>query len=74
MCVPILRSIGTKLMNLKKNMQKSYDHNRMCYLTSRAKNGTLYVIVARTLLIDISIRNILQATRSLYDFRSKTYG
>ena len=41
MCVPILRSIGTKLMNLQ-NMQKSYLF-RIFYLTSR-HNGWILLI------------------------------
>ena len=44
----------------------------MFYLMScDAKNGTSYIMGARILLTGISIRNILQSTRSLYDFRFK---
>ena len=60
MCVPILRSIGTKLTKLE-HMQKS----RFIWFIWR------HVTI---LLIDILTRNILKPTRSLYDFRFKSYG
>ena len=62
MCVPILRSIGTKLTKLE-NMQQLYvlfDVTRDVKTLRRT-----YVIL---------IRNIVKPTRSLYDFRFKSYG
>ena len=45
------------------------------YLTPRdAKNVTSCVMGTTTLLIGILTRNILKLTRSLYDFRFKSYG
>ena len=55
LCVPILRSIGTKLTNLE-NMQKS-----VLFDDTWRKNGTSYVMI---FLIGISIRNILKPARS----------
>ena len=47
----------------------------LIYLTScDAKNVTSCVMGTTTLLIDILTRNILKPTRSLYDFRFKSYG
>ena len=69
MCVPILRSIGSELTKLE-NMQQLYI---LCDVTWR-KNGTSYVMGTTTLLIGILTRNILKPTRSLYDFRCKSYG
>ena len=43
--------------------------DELFHKTSRdAKKRYSYAIAAATLLIDMSIRNILQSTRSLYDF------
>ena len=53
MCVPILRSIGTKLTKLE-NMQISR--------------------LIGILTTNILTTNILKSTRSLYDFRFKSYG
>ena len=53
--LPILRLIGTTMTNLE-NTQKSY----VLFNATWRKNGTSYVIAALTLLIDISIRKILQ--------------
>ena len=39
-----------------------------------AKNATSCVMGTATLLIDILTRNILKPTRSLYDFRFRSYG
>ena len=39
-----------------------------------AKNATSCVMGTTTLLIDILTRNILKPTRSLYDFRFRSYG
>ena len=71
MCVPILRSIGTKLTKLE-NMQKS----RFILFISRHVTQKRYVMRHgdSTLLIDILTRNILKPTRSLYDFRFRSYG
>ena len=68
MCVPILRSIGTKLTKLE-NMQIS----RFIWFIWRHVTQKRYVGTA-TLLIGILTRNILKPTRSLYDFRFKSYG
>ena len=110
MCVPILRSIGTKLTKLE-NMQKSrfiwfiwrhvtqtpyvmrhgdYDtsdryFDKEHFETNQKslrfridvmwrKNATSCVMGTSTLLIDILTRNILKPTRSLYDFRFRSYG
>ena len=110
MCVPILRSIGTKLTKLE-NMQKSrfiwfiWRHVTQkpyvmrhgdCDTSDRyfdkehfetnqkslrfridvmwRKNATSCVMGTSTLLIDILTRNILKPTRSLYDFRFRSYG
>ena len=52
--------------------------NRMFYLTSRdaktVRRTDSYVMAGRIFLIDILIRNNLQPTRSLHDFRCKSYG
>ena len=71
MCVPILRSIGTKLTKLE-HMQKS----RFIWFIWRHVTQKRYVMRHgdSTLLIDILTRNILKPTRSLYDFRFKSYG
>ena len=71
MCVPILRSIGTKLTNLE-NMKKSY----VLFDVTLGKNGTSYVMDAVILQVGISIRNILIETnhKSLRLFRFKSYG
>ena len=59
MCVSILRSIGTHIDEFRKH-----------YLTSRDTKT-----VRRTSWgLDTSIRNNLKPTRSLYDFRFKSYG
>ena len=61
MCVPILRSIGTYIDEFRK---------RMFYLTLRDTKT-----VRRTSWgLDTSIKNHLKPTRSLYDFRFKSYG
>ena len=60
MCLPIFRSISTTLMNLE-DIQKSH------VLFTRDAVRRLVV------LIGIFIRNILKPTRSLYDFRFKSY-
>ena len=71
MCVPILRSIGSELTKLE-NMQIS----RFIWFIWRHVTQKRYVMRHRnsTLLIGILTRNILQPTRSLYDFRFKSYG
>ena len=71
MCVPILRSIGTKLKKLE-NMQIS----RFIWFIWRHVTQKRYVMRHgdSTLLIGIVTRNILKQTRSLYDFRFKSYG
>ena len=71
MCVPILRSIGTKLTKLE-HMQKS----RFIWFIWRHVTQKHYVMRHgdSTLLIDILTRNILKPTRSLYDFPFKSYG
>ena len=71
MCVPILRSIGTKLPKLE-HMQKS----RFIWLfdVMWRKNVTSCVMGTATLLIDVLTRNILKPTRSLYDFQFKSDG
>ena len=71
MCVPILRSIGTKLTKLE-HMQKS----RFILFIWRHVTQKRYVMRHgdSRLLIDILTRNILKPTRSLYDFRFKSYG
>ena len=71
MCVPIFRSIGTQLTKLE-NMQIS----RFIWFIWRhvTQNGTSYVMGTTTLLIGILTRNILKSTRSLYEFRFKSYG
>ena len=64
MCVPILRSIGTHIDEFRKHAKI------MFYLTSRDTET-----VRRTSWgLDASIRNNLKPTRSLYDFRFKSYG
>ena len=73
MCVPILRSIGSELTKLE-NMQQLY----VLFDVTWRKNGTSYVM--GTLLIGIWLfvilitRNIVKPSRSLYDFRFKSYG
>ena len=69
MCVPILRSIGSELTKLE-NMQQLY----ILFDVTWRKNGTSYVMGTTTLLIGILTRNNLKPTRSLYDFRFKSYG
>ena len=69
MCVPILRSIGSELTKLE-NMQKCY----VLFDIMWRKNGTSYVMATTTLLIGILTRNILKPTKSIYDFRFKSYG
>ena len=71
MCVPILRSIGTKLTKLE-HMQKS----RFIWFIWRHVTQKRYVM--RHGDYDTSDRyfdkEILKPTRSLYDFRFKSYG
>ena len=69
MCVPILKSIGSELTKLE-NMQQLY----VLFDVTWRKNGTSYVMGTTPLLIDNLTRNILKPTRSLYDFRFKSYG
>ena len=68
MCVPILRSIGSELTKLE-NMQQLY----ILFDVTWRKNCTSYVMGTTTLLIGILTRNI-KPTKSLYDFRFKSYG
>ena len=69
MCVPILRSIGSELTKLE-NMRQLY----VLFDVAWRKNRTSYVMDTTTLPIGILTRNILKPTRSLYDFRFKSYG
>ena len=69
MCVPILRSIGSELTKFE-NMQQLY----ILFDVTWRKNVTSCVMGTATLLISILTRNILKTTRSLYDFRFKSYG
>ena len=69
MCVPILRSIGSELTKVE-NMQQLY----ILFDVTWRKNVTSCVMGTSTLLIGILTRNILKPTRSLYDFRFKSYG
>ena len=55
MCVPILRSIGTKLMNLE-TCKKSY----VLFDVTWRKNGMSYGWIVRDSLLGILISNILQ--------------
>ena len=70
-CVPILRSIGTKLTKLE-NMQIS----RFIWVIWRHVTQKRYLMRHgdSTLLIGILTGNILKPTRILYDFRFKSYG
>ena len=62
----IVRSIGATLTSLE-NMQKSY----VSFDVTWRKNGISYVIASLTLLIYISITNILQSTRNLKRYDPK---
>ena len=57
-----------------KSMCTDFEINRFRIDVMWRKNATSCVMGTATLLIDILTRNILKPTRSLYDFRFRSYG
>ena len=60
---------GSELTKLE-NMQQLY----ILFDVTSTQNGTSSVMGTTTLLIGMLTRNMLKSTRSLYDFRLKSYG
>ena len=58
----------------KINVCTDFEINRFRIDVMWRKNATSCVMGTTTLLIDILTRNILKPTRSLYDFRFRSYG
>ena len=58
----------------KINVCTDFEINRFRIDVIWRKNATSCVMGTTTLLIDILTRNILKPTRSLYDFRFRSYG
>ena len=56
------------------NVCTDFEINRFRIDVMWRKNATSCVMGTATLLIDILTRNILKPTRSLYDFRFRSYG
>ena len=82
MCVPILKSIGSELTSCDAKTVQKWRSKKICknrvlfdlFDVMWRKNVTSCVMGTTTLLIDILTRNILKPTRSLYDFRFRSYG